>query len=63
MNSMIDSPRQLNLKVALNDENTLSNFYIPNHSLLVQIVSLLQERLISGDEQFVYLWGGGMVPG
>ena len=54
---MIDSPRQLSLGVALNDEATLSNFYAPDHLPLAQIVSVLRDRLIAGEEQFLYLWG------
>lgn len=54
---MTDSPRQLSLGVALNDEATLSNFYAPEQSPQAHAVILLRERLLTAVEPFVYLWG------
>ena len=54
---MTDTPRQLALGVALKEGATLDNFFIPEHSPLAAVVSVLRHQLISAEQPFVYLWG------
>ena len=54
---MTENPRQLLLGIALDDQATLDNFYLPPGSPLNQLMALLRHQLMAGQEPFVYLWG------
>ncbi len=51
------TPRQLILGVALNDDATLDNFYLPDGSVLHQVVASLQDMFAATDGSFLYLRG------
>lgn len=50
-------PRQLSLRINLNDDATFENFFLLDQDRKHQIVELLRSQLMSGEEPFVYLWG------
>ena len=50
-------PKQLSLSVNLNDDATFDNFFLEEHDQKRQVVGLLRNQLMSGEEPFVYLWG------
>jgi DnaA family protein len=49
--------QQLSLRINLNDDATLDNFFLQKQDTNHQTVTVLREQLLSGDQPFVYLWG------
>ena len=50
-------PRQLSLGINLNDDATFENFFLLDQDHKCQVLAVLRNQLVSGDEPFVYLWG------
>ncbi len=50
-------PQQLSLRINLNDDATLENFFLQEQDVNRQVATVLREQLLIGEQPFVYLWG------